>query len=87
MNWELINTSLRKPLGWFLFILSGITFILALLTPWLNASTPEKLATAGSLYLASQISWWLCIPLLGTDFLRWGKQAWARIKPASKRQP
>ncbi|HEY9037227.1 MAG TPA: hypothetical protein VIM96_11010 [Pseudomonadales bacterium] len=83
--------SLRKLTGWCLLALSSITFLLIFFVPFLESSPAEKIALAGSLYLASQITWWLCLPLLGKELLAWTKSAWQaccdKIKPTHHRKP
>lgn len=71
-----MNTSFRKTLGWILFSLSCLSFFLVLLVPLLNRTGAEKLAIAGGLYLVCQITWWLCVPLLGKEFMDLGRRLW-----------
>ncbi len=71
------NTSIRKTLGWILFVLSSISFLLVLGVPFLDRPGTEKVATAGGLYLFSQVTWWACIPLLGKEWIAWGKNLWS----------
>lgn len=68
--------ALRKPLGWTLFALSYISFFLVFLVPFTNLSSAEKVAVAGGLYIFCQVAWWLCVPLLGKEFIGWGKSLW-----------
>jgi len=86
----MLNTSLRKSLGWALFTLSCLSFLLVFIVPFLNLTNTEKVATAGSLYLFSHITWWLCIPLLGKDFIGWGRSLWKvfsqKIKSAIRKR-
>jgi len=72
----MLNTSLRKSLGWALFTLSCLSVLLVFLVPFSNLTKTEKVATAGGLYLFSHISLWLCLPLLGKDFIDWGRSLW-----------
>jgi len=72
----MLNTSLRKYLGWALFTLSCLSFLLVFIVSFSNLTPTEKVATAGSLYLFSHITWWLCIPLLGKEFIGWGRYFW-----------
>ncbi len=72
-----LNTSLRKTLGWALFILSSISFLLVALVPFLDLPGTEKVATAGGLYVFSQVTWWVCLPLLGKELIEWGKNRWS----------
>lgn len=74
--------SFRKILGWLLFSISSITFLLVFAVPFTSYSTAEKTGLAASLYLASQISWWLCLPLLGKEIIQWMKRLWGRIRGA-----
>ena len=76
MQVDMLNTSFRKSLGWALFTLSCLSFLLVFLVPFLNLTNTEKVATAGGLYLFCQITWWLCIPLLGKEFISWGRSLW-----------
>jgi len=74
--------SFRKISGWFLFGLSSITFLLVFAVPFTSYSAAEKTGLAASLYLASQISWWLCLPLLGKEMLAILRKCWPlRKKP------
>ena len=72
----MLNTSFRKSLGWELFALSCLSLLLVFLVPFSNLPNTEKVATAGGLYLFSHLTWWLCIPLLGKEFIGWGKRLW-----------
>ena len=76
LNIVMLNTSLRKSIGWALFTLSCLSFLLVFLVPFSNLSNTEKVATAGGLYLFCHITWWLCIPLLGKEFISWGRSLW-----------
>jgi hypothetical protein len=71
-----MNTSFRKALGWALFLLSSISFLLVPLVPFSTLPGTEKVATAGGLYLFSQVTWWACLPLLGKEFIAWSKDFW-----------
>jgi hypothetical protein len=72
-----LSTSFRKTLGWALFVLSSISFLLVSLVPFLNLPGTEKVATAGGLYLFSQVTWWACLPLLGKELIAWSKNFWS----------
>ena len=63
-------------MGWTLFALSYISFFLVFLVPFTNLPSAEKVAVAGGLYIFCQITWWLCVPLLGKEFIGWGKSLW-----------
>lgn len=69
-------TTLRKSLGWTLFALSYISFFLVFLVPFSNLPSAEKVALAGGLYIFCQVAWWLCVPLLGKEFIGYGKNIW-----------
>jgi hypothetical protein len=71
-----LNTSFRKSLGWALFLLSSISFLLVLLVPFTTLPGTEKVATAGGLYLFSQVTWWAGLPLLGKELMAWSKDLW-----------
>ena len=79
-----MNTSFRKTLGWILFSLSCLGFFLVLLVPFLNCTSAEKLAIAGGLYLVCQITWWLCVPLLGKEFMDLGRRLWGKSREKLK---
>jgi len=72
-----LNTSFRKSLGWALFVLSSISFLLVLGVPFLDLPGEEKVASAGGLYLFSQVTWWACVPLLGKEMITWSKNLWS----------
>ena len=63
------KTLLMKVIGYGLFTLSTITFFLCLSMPFWPLTSTEKAAWAGGFYIASQITWWLCLPFIGKDMM------------------
>ncbi|NRB38260.1 MAG: transporter suffix domain-containing protein [Pseudomonadales bacterium] len=70
----------RQALGAFFFLLSSLSWLAVFVVPFLDLSNSEKLAAAGSLYLFSQVTWYISLPLLGKEIIRYSKQLWAAFK-------
>jgi hypothetical protein len=67
-------------LGYSLLFLSCIAWALLLLVPLSPVSTEQKLAWGAGLYIFGQVTWFVCLPLLGREFIGRGRRSWRRVK-------
>lgn len=71
---------MRKALGWLLFVLCCVSFFVVLVIPFMAFSHAEKASYMAGAYIFSQITWWLCLPLLGKEFIAWTKSLWQTVR-------
>jgi len=68
-------TRIRKYIGWVLIIVSIILSILGIVV----AATGEYLK-GGGIYVASQVTWYPGLILLGPEIVQKGKDIWNNLK-------
>ncbi len=71
---------MARMLGYSLLLLSCIAWGLLLLVPLSSVSTEQKLASGAGLYIFGQVTWFVCLPLLGREFIDRGRHSWRRVK-------
>ncbi len=76
---------MARMLGYSLLLLSCIAWALLLLVPLSPVSTEQKLASGAGLYIFGQVTWFVCLPLLGREFIDRGWRSWQRVKAWPRR--
>ncbi|NIB38543.1 transporter suffix domain-containing protein [Pseudomaricurvus alkylphenolicus] len=69
----------RKLIGYTLLVISFLALILLPAIPFLSLGTSSSIALATGLTIVAEACWWLAVPLLGKDFLQWGKRFWGKL--------
>ena len=68
--------------GWVLFILSSVFWVFALfIGPFLPLTLKVKAAVVGGSYLVAEVTFYVCIPLLGKDYVT---KIWRRFIPGKQ---
>ena len=68
-------TRIRKYIGWVLIIVSIILSILGIVVAAMG-----ELVKGGAIYVASQVTWYPGLALLGPEIVQKGKDIWNNLK-------
>ncbi len=68
-------TKIRKYFGWVLIIVSIILSILGIVVAAMG-----ELVKGGAIYVASQVTWYPGLALLGPEIVQKGKDIWNNLK-------
>lgn len=68
-------TKIRKYIGWVLIIVSIILSILGIVVAAMG-----ELVKGGAIYVASQVTWYPGLALLGPEIVQKGKDIWNNLK-------
>ena len=68
-------TKLRKITGWTLIIVSTILMFVSIFI-----ATTGELLKGGGIYVASQLTWYPGLALLGPEIVQKSKEAWSGLK-------
>lgn len=72
--------SVREFAGFSLLGVSCIAWGILPVIPFLPASTTEKTAWAGIVFIFAEVTWWSAVPLLGPEFVQFTRSTWSRFK-------
>ena len=64
---------LRRILGFLLLLISTIAWFALPVIPFMDASVEDRAIYVSVTFIFAEITWWLCIPLLG-------KEIWALMR-------
>ena len=72
----------RQWVGIALLALSTVAWIAAPVVLLMDVGSAEGWGWAAIIYGFSQVTWYLCLPLLGPELLALGRKWWQRLKTA-----